>query len=141
MEKSTKRHHVPVDERVKDIRKDSVKELYANIINSMKEREVKASELETKKTEIEKKRQILQKQRRMERKQEQQLNVGIQEEDNHVMDDCAKNLTEPINITDNTAVQLNTENKEEKKNDPENEVDDSCSNNNVSTENVSERME
>ena len=49
MEKTTKRHHVPIDERVKDIHKDSVKLLYNSIINSMKEREVKATELETKK--------------------------------------------------------------------------------------------
>ena len=66
MEKTTKRHHVPIDERVKDIHKDSVKLLYNSIINSMKEREVKATELETKKSEIENKRQKLRNQLRIE---------------------------------------------------------------------------
>ena len=129
MEKTSKRHHVPVDERVKDIHKDSVKQLYANIINSMKEREVKVSELETKKTEIENKRQKLQKKRRMEKKQEQQLNEGIQEEDNHDQHDSTNNLTEPLHHTEKTLSQQTIEKEEDKKKDPENEVDNSCSNN------------
>lgn len=47
MEESKRRHRVPISERVKDIKKDSIKSLYDSIIQTMKEREVKATELDT----------------------------------------------------------------------------------------------
>lgn len=139
MEKTTKRHHVPIDERVKDIHKDSVKLLYNSIINSMKERKVKATELETKKSEIENKRQKLRNQLRMEKRQEVQKNINAQNEDKHESEDCSMNLNESSNSTEKKEIHQKLQQKEEKEDGQQSKVDNSDSNNCILNKNNEER--
>ena len=139
MEKSTKRHHVPIDERVKDIHKDSVKLLYNSIINSMKDREVKATELETKKSEMENKRQKLQRQTRMKKQQDVQKNLDVQKEDKHVSEDCSMNLNKSSNSIEKNEIQQNLQQKEEKDTSQQSKVDDSDSNKYILNKNDEEK--
>lgn len=53
MQPVSRKNRIPINERAKDLKKDSIRQLYNNIINTMKEREAKVVELETAKSVLE----------------------------------------------------------------------------------------
>lgn len=107
MEESQRRHRVPISERVKDIKKDSIKSLYDSIIQTMKEREVKATELDAAtavmKEKLQKQKELSLPRRRCINKENGNVNIPSKDNGNEEQDgscsflpncNCSKNESE-----------------------------------------------